>query len=300
VVWIDQGRSSRFRPVTPSSATRARFATSRKPASEAAHETLEENLSLEGAAPILCTASLSAAKRAHRRDLPIVPSRSASRSRDRRIFHGSRRRGWTLLTDTSESLDSPMSVQGRRCALSVAGDRFIIARIPDRARGDPERARRQLKVRSSTWIRTDAGLARVVRAGPPDEAQGALGNHGRRNWSRGCGAARTTEWCRRARRSIATARSASPSPMSASRRGGQSATDTAGQPLRISLGYRINDPEFNQCRSSGELLRGGITRSHRFTLEKVRFDGARDAEGVVEILADPCCLRRGLHGHVVG
>jgi len=67
-----------------------------------------------------------------------------------------------------------------------------------------------------------------------------------------------------------------------------------GEPLTISLGYRINDPQFDQ-RPVIQLnfLKNGITRSHRFTLDNVRFNTSDGSEGVIEITADPLLLAPG-------
>lgn len=67
-----------------------------------------------------------------------------------------------------------------------------------------------------------------------------------------------------------------------------------GETLTISLGYRINDPQFDQ-RPVIQLnfLKNGVTRSHRFTLDDVRFNAIDSSEGVIEITADPLLLAPG-------
>lgn len=67
-----------------------------------------------------------------------------------------------------------------------------------------------------------------------------------------------------------------------------------GEPLTIRLDYRINDPQFDQ-RPVIQLnfLKNGLTRSHRFTLDNVRFSAADGREGFIEIVAEPLLLAPG-------
>jgi lipopolysaccharide transport system ATP-binding protein len=67
-----------------------------------------------------------------------------------------------------------------------------------------------------------------------------------------------------------------------------------GETMTISLGYRINDPHFDQ-RPVIQLnfLKNGVTRSHRYTLENIRFDAANECEGIIEIVAEPLLLAPG-------
>lgn len=67
-----------------------------------------------------------------------------------------------------------------------------------------------------------------------------------------------------------------------------------GEPLTIRLDYRINDPQFDQ-RPVIQLnfLKNGVTRSHRFTLDTVRFSASEGKEGFIEIVASPLLLAPG-------
>lgn len=76
--------------------------------------------------------------------------------------------------------------------------------------------------------------------------------------------------------------------------GDESHSFKVGEKISIRLDYVIRDPAFRQKPIINlNFMKSGVTRSHRFTLEGILFDGALQPRGSLEILADPLLIGPG-------
>lgn len=305
VVWIDQGRV--LLDSDPVTAIK-RYESSIRDQQETRLrklriETLEKNLeSSKGRAELIYGQLLCSGNAPIDTDLPVASLRFSFNDREIAAFStGHDAEGWTLITDPTESDWGPtMTVDDRLCrafrswgsiyhraAFLIEHQEILSALLNG-----------QLKI---TIEFLDATQMPVwLELFEPDRLtrhRAPLGNQGIGQWrSELLTLQRTSE--------------VAPPVGSFNRYGTQRFSFTnvrfigddgkerhrfrLGETLTISLGYRINDPQFDQ-RPVIQLnfLKNGVTRSHRFTLDNVRFNTIDGSEGVIEITAAPLLLAPG-------